>query len=195
MSETTPDIVVFPALFRTETKVILKKIIMAKEVVTAFEECSKKLQSIIERFDSADINKIPFEGSWTAGQLAEHVIKSQNIFPGLMTGKTVETMRPVEEKREMIEKIFLDFSNKMKSPDFIIPSAEPHDKEILVKEIREKREENIAALTRNDLTRTLPAFELPAIGTLTGREWGWFITYHTQRHIHQLENIFKKLYN
>jgi hypothetical protein len=44
-----------------------------------------------------------------------------------------------------------------------------------------------------DLTPTVLAFELPVIGSLTRLEAIRFVTYHTQRHNHQLKNIRQQL--
>ncbi len=46
-----------------------------KEIDETFAE----LQRLISSFDQEQINIVPFEGSWTAGQLAQHVIISGSV--------------------------------------------------------------------------------------------------------------------
>jgi len=66
-------------------------------------EVRKSLADLIEVLASIDegkINVVPFEGSWTAGQLAQHMIMSNSRFDELMNGPVKETER---EPDEMIE--------------------------------------------------------------------------------------------
>ena len=166
---------------------------MDKEIISIFDETSAKFLQAVAAFTPDTLNKVPFEKSWTGAQVADHILKSQARLPQMLTGPTKETGRPPEEKKEQLRKVFLDFTTKMKSPDFILPSEEPLNKEILLKRIEEKRKELEAAMQGSELTRTCLDFELPGMGPFTGLEWGWFIIYHTQRHVHQLENILKQI--
>lgn len=49
------------------------------------------------------------------------------------------------------------------------------------------------AVTTLDLTKTCLAFELPVFGYLTRLEAIYFVIYHTQRHLHQLKNIYQQV--
>ena len=166
---------------------------MKQEIISTFEATTAKLTDVLSSFGNDTVNTVPFEGSWTAAMTADHILKSQSVFPELLKGRTIDTEREPEEKTESIKKLFLDFSNKMKSPDFIEPSAEPLDKKELLQRISKKKEEIVSAMKDQDLTKTVLQFELPGFGAFTGAEWSRFIIYHTQRHIHQLENIRKKI--
>ncbi len=164
-----------------------------ENIIREFEKTEKELSVIFSKFSAAETNKSTSPQSWTAAQVAEHIIKSQSNFPQLMKGHSFPTKRDPEEKREKIRKMFLDFSTKMRSPDFILPAEEDHDKMLVLDQIEGKRSEISGALKSADLSRTYSDFELPGFGPFTGYEWGWFIIYHTQRHIHQLKNLAKEL--
>lgn len=166
---------------------------MEQNVISAYAATMDDLIETLEKFSEEKINTVPFENSWTAAQVADHIYKSQDVFPGLLAGKTTETDRDTEKKKQMIESIFLDFSNKMKSPDFILPDERSLQKEVLINHLQEKGEEIKQAMHNHDLTKTFMDFELPGFGKFTGLEWGWFITYHTQRHTHQLNNMLPYL--
>jgi hypothetical protein len=56
------------------------------------------------------------------------MLKSQWGLPEVLTGNTKPADRKPDASNEMIENIFLDFSKKLKSPEFILPTEEPQDK-------------------------------------------------------------------
>jgi hypothetical protein len=169
--------------------------IMSKEITSLFEETLKKFRATVAAFSAGVFNKIPFENSWTPAQVADHVLRSQARFPQLLAGNTAEANRSIIEKKESLAKIFLDFTVKLKSPEFILPSTEPLERSMVLKKIDDKWNEIKNAVEANDLNRICIDFELPNMGQLTGIEWCWFQVYHTQRHTRQLENIYQVVGN
>ena len=77
------------------------------------------------------INTVPFEGSWTPGQLAQHIVLSAGGFVNLLNGPVKETERSPEANVGMLRSLFLNFDTKMKSPDFIVPEQKNYDKQKL----------------------------------------------------------------
>lgn len=159
------------------------------ELLTALTKTTDELISLLTALSGEQLNQVPYTGSWTAGQLGDHLYKSYGI-AAVLHGKTEPTSRPVEEKIGPIKDVFLNFEIKMQSPDFIVPGTGPFDKDILlaglsdringIKQFIEKEE---------DLTLTCLDFELPNAGKLTRMEWVEFLTVHTVRHVHQLKKI------
>jgi hypothetical protein len=145
----------------------------------------------LELFNEQQLNTIPFEGSWTAGQVGEHLLKSGGAVE-VVFGRTVPTERAFDEKIPMLS-IFLDFSIKMQSPDFILPSDGFHPKKELIEGMHKTWEGIREAVDTLDLTKTCLDFEMPGIGLITRFEWISFYVFHTQRHLHQLKNIFSSL--
>ena len=165
---------------------------MNKEIVAIFEQTTEKLLKQLLPLSNEQLNLVPFENSWTPAQVTDHILKAESNFPQLLDGSTKETGRSIDEKKESIRNLFLDFTTKMKSPDFILPSTEPFDKEMLLKNVKQISATITAALQSHDLSRICLDREIPVFGSLTGMEWAWFIIYHTERHIHQLENMHKQ---
>lgn len=64
---------------------------------------------------------------------------------------------------------------------------------MLLQRIKENREKVSEAAKTLDLTMLCIIFQMPAVGFMTRWEWITFTDIHTQRHIHQLENILKKI--
>ena len=168
---------------------------MTNEISIEFEGVKRELIQAISVFNEEEFNTIPFKGSWTAGQVAEHVYKSVSAFTKGLYGKVKPTTRQPDEKVEPIKKTFLDFDTKMSSPDFIIPSNGFHDKNAILSSLKSTMDKITEAIKTFDLSATCLSFIPPAIGELTRLESIYFVIYHTQRHIHQLKNISQKVVN
>ena len=156
------------------------------------KEVSKTLANLIEVLSSIDekkINVIPFQDSWTAGELAQHMIMSNSGFDELMNGPVKETERNPDELIERIKTAFLDFSHKMQSPDFVVPPKRDYNKHDLLHSLEHIRQRLGKTLEESDLAKTCVAFEIPVLGYLTRLEAAHFVLYHTKRHTHQLKNI------
>ncbi|RYY69505.1 MAG: DinB family protein [Chitinophagaceae bacterium] len=150
-----------------------------------------ELVQLINAVPDNSIDRVPFEGSWTAGQLLEHVDKAVN--PSILRGKLQSTDRPADQKVSQVKKIFLDFTVKYQSPEFIVPTQAIHDKQILLSSLTTKFNELAEAANTLDLKQECLDFELPGMGALTRLEWISFFMTHTQRHNHQLKNIVNHL--
>jgi hypothetical protein len=168
---------------------------MEKEITTLFEQTIKKFRELVESFNQENINLVPFENSWTGAQVTDHVLKSLHRLPNLLGGNTEAVSRNPEEKKKMIDDIFLDMDKKMKSPDFILPATTSLEKAGLLERIDSIAINIMAAMKSGDLTRLCTDAEIPGMGQLTCLEWCWFAIDHTKRHTMQLENILKAIKN
>lgn len=160
------------------------------------KELMKTLTELIDEVSSTPENKIntvPFEGSWTAGQLARHLIKSYDVIQ-VIHGHTIPTKREPDVNFGQIAKIFLDFTTKFQSPDFIVPEVKEYNKTELLKSLRQTLHDTENAIATLDLTMTCEDFELPGSGgKFTRLEWLYMMLCHTQRHIRQLKKIKQNL--
>jgi hypothetical protein len=159
------------------------------EVVKELNDTISEFQNLLSSFDEDQLNAVPFEGSWTPGQVAHHIIMANSGFGEILNGPVEETVRPFDQLIERIEKDFLNFNFKMTSPDFIYPKLKIYDKERLLMSLEKIKDEITNAITDLDLEPTCLAFELPVYGRLTRHEAVYFVVYHTKRHAHQLKNI------
>lgn len=144
------------------------------------------LQSI-SAIDEQKFNTIPFEGSWTAGQVSEHILKA--LGADLLYADTKPTDRQPDEKVKAIADLFLNFEIKMKSPDFIIPDNKPKDKNALLSELEKVFDRLIQAAETLNLNEICTVFEVPGFGPFTRLEFLWFFNVHAIRHTRQLKNI------
>lgn len=167
---------------------------MKTTLIAEINETMDELMQTFSSFSQEQIDKTPFEGSWTAGEVAEHITKSIIDLPQLFAHQTMPTTgRNFDAKVAAIRALFLDFSSKMKSPDFILPQEKYHDKQKMLDTFDQIKTQTINAASAMDLTLTCQLAEFPGMGFLTVYEWLNFAIVHTKRHTHQMKGIAKAL--
>ncbi|ARS39012.1 hypothetical protein CA265_04700 [Sphingobacteriaceae bacterium GW460-11-11-14-LB5] len=164
-----------------------------EKIIKEANETLSALENTLSKFDTAQINVVPFEGSWTAGQLAEHMILSNSGFLEVINGPVTETDKPADLMVAQIRNDFLNFNVKFNSPEEIYPEDKTYHQYALLESLKQIRDGISTAIAGLDLTKTCSAFELPGYGFLTRLEAVYFVIYHTQRHVHQLKNIYNEL--
>ena len=158
-------------------------------LLTSIEDTFSEMLAIISSADEKAINTIPFEGSWTAAQVTDHVTRSIHGMAEVlqMPGKIIE--RQPDEKVTDLKTMFLNFDSKMKSPPFILPEHEVYEKEFLITKFSKASTKFIEAAKNVNVSELV---DLRPLGELTKLEILHFILYHTQRHIQQVKNILEK---
>jgi hypothetical protein len=158
------------------------------DLITQARDTYAALIATLEAFTTDNFNQTPASGGWTAGQVAEHLLLSANVVE-VIAGRTETPHRPADEKTGALAAIFLDFTTRLPSPDFIVPAEKNYDQLEMtdrLKTIWAKLKEAIRLLNLNALCLD---FEIPTIGKLTRLEWIYFYVIHTQRHLRQLKAL------
>jgi hypothetical protein len=78
------------------------------------------------------------------------------------------------ERIPELKKTFLDFTSKMKSPDFIVPEKGPDEKQVIIEELNksfEQLKENASKTNLTDIVVCLP------LGSITKLEILHFVLY------------------
>jgi hypothetical protein len=163
------------------------------EIAATIDTTMQGFNRLFASFTDEQVNTVPFEGSWTPGQLGKHISMSGRGFSQLVRGPVKDSPRPADEMVEQIRATFLDFNHKMKSPGFVSPPLADYNRGELLNELEEIRNSLGSAATELDLEKTCTAFELPVLGMLTRLEAIYFVNYHTLRHTRQLQGIYDKL--
>jgi hypothetical protein len=164
-----------------------------QELIKEIDNTLDELIGILESITPAQFNQVPFEGSWTAGQLAQHLTLADSGFPALATGPVSDTDRAPDQMVAPIAESFLNFEIKFESPDFIRPEMRDYDKDEMISGLKKIKADIASAIGDLDLTKTCMAFAFPVLGNLTRYEAANFVIIHTTRHIHQLKNIYNVL--
>ncbi|MCS3797734.1 DinB family protein [Niastella sp. OAS944] len=162
----------------------------ANELLLEFEAATNAFIEKVAALSQSEINTVPFTGSWTAAQVIEHLCKSDDHMIKVLNGPVQPTNRPPDAGVPNLEAIFLDFSTKLPSPEFIIPSNETFDKESIISRFKTGRQQIGKAIQTLDLT---PTCHMPIFGEPTRFEIITFVIVHTQRHTNQVKNITEKL--
>ncbi len=165
-----------------------------EELVVEIENVNREFIHQLSKFSSEKLNKIKTEESWTAGQVAEHIIKSNGgILGQLLNGNAIPTDRPFNEEIELIENIFRS-EDKMKTAPILEPNKPPHDLEELMKSLHEQKAQQIKATNEKELKELSSELQFPpAPNGLTRYEWLIFMIEHTCRHSKQLERIYQEI--
>lgn len=163
---------------------------MREELIVAIENTFGQLKGELSKFDDGSLNQIPFEGSWTAGQTAEHIVICGS---GIPDAQTSVTNRPYDKKVEAIKELFLNFDLKFETDPSLAPGPPPHNKEELLEKIGKIKAHLKDVAQTTDLEALCEDMELSSFGFLTRHEWLRFIMFHTQRHTHQISSIGKRL--
>ncbi len=159
-------------------------------LATSFDETAKDLLATISSFNEEEFNQIPFAGSWSAAQVADHLKKSLKGTINALHGQVKPSEREPDEQVEKLKSIFLNFDIKMQSPEFILPTEQPLQKDTVYQNLKEITDEISKAINTLDLSFA-STITFPNSGELTRHEWVSFATFHTQRHILQMKNIKK----
>jgi len=162
------------------------------EILSATANAISELTDLMLAVDEDKVNTIPYDDSWTAPQLLTHVTKSINGMAKAMLMDAKPAERDPGARIEELKKVFLDFSNKLKSPDFIVPEEGPYERQPTIDKLNRafnQFKENTNNANLNDLVEGLP------LGPITKLEIIHFVLYHTQRHLHQMKKICEALKN
>ncbi len=163
-----------------------------QEELVEFLSIVGALISLLEPLDDERINRVPFPGSWTAGQLGDHLLKSYCAVDWVEIRAT-PLRRTDEGKSAQIDGVFLDFTTRYQPPDFIVPSTGEISGRELVADLRRAADGIAAYAQERDLAFTCPEFNVIGFGDLTAQEWIHFLTAHSKRHVRQLRNILNQI--
>lgn len=158
------------------------------EILVATDEAVSGMVEMMSRLDNNEVNTVPYKDSWTAGMLFRHVSKSLHGMSRAMRTDARPAVRGAGEKIPILKETFLDFSTKLKSPDFIVPEGGPYQKQAIMEELNnafQQFKEISANANPSDLVEGLP------LGDITKLEILHFVLYHTQRHRHQMKKIYE----
>nr|WP_067062237.1 DinB family protein [Mucilaginibacter sp. L294] len=165
---------------------------MKNEILNRFDKTTDELIELLTPLTQEQLNKIPFENNWTAGQVGDHLTKSYDA-GAVLNGNVKAADREPDEKSAEVSKLFLDFTIKMESPKEILPTDDIIDKGNLLTSLKTRIASLREVIIDKDLTKLCLDFSIPGFGEFTRMEWIGFFIVHTQRHIHQLKNIISKV--
>lgn len=165
-----------------------------EELIIEIENVNREFIQTLYQFTEKELNKIQQEESWTAGQVTEHIIKSNGgILTQLLNGDANPTTRPFAEQVDLIKKIFRS-KDKIKTAPALEPGKRPHTLEDLMKSLNQQKVQQLETIKVKELKELSSELQFPpAPNGLTRYEWIIFMIEHTRRHCKQIENIYKEI--
>ncbi len=161
-----------------------------EELIISLSDTASHLAEVLNKFNGQNINTVPFLGSWTAAQVADHITQSNMSIIRALILKGTKINRDPGEKIPELKEVFLDFTTKLQSPGFILPTQETYERTMLLALLAHSITKIKETAKQADLSEMI---RHPAFGDITKFEILHFVLYHTQRHIHQLENILREI--
>lgn len=171
---------------------MIKDKINTETLFNDLDTVSNELMQLVQDEKEEILNTVPFVNSWTAAQVLIHITKSNRAIAQGLQMHGLPCGRDPEQNVDQLKKIFLDFTAKYNSPDFIIPENGYHNKEQIINAL--KASVGNLQTGRNE-TSLSEIIDLPIFGEVTKLELLYFVLYHTQRHIRQLKNILSTVKN
>lgn len=150
------------------------------------EQVNEMLVQLLQSVGERNFNQSPGTGKWSIAQVADHIRLSNNSVAKALALKGKPVDRNPGERVGELKKMFLDFQTKYQSPDFIVPSKNIYDPELLLKELQASMQLIRERMYEDDLDELI---NHPAFGDISKFEILHFVLYHTQRHVRQIKEI------
>lgn len=166
---------------------------MNKELQNETREIFNGMYKVLSKYKDNQLDIIPFESSWTPGQVCEHIIKANAGIPKLCQGRTETAETDRVERISDLKAIFENYAFKMDSPKSIIPFSTENNLNDIISTLKNIESDFLAVIETLNLELICMDFAFPTFGYLTRAEWIKFGLIHTKRHSHQLENILLKI--
>ena len=162
---------------------------MKPEIINELETALNKTTELLSGFDDNQINHSHSKDNWSAAQVGQHLLKSTTGMDELLYAPSKPADRKPDEGAQKLKELFLNFEIKMKSPDFIVPEDKDYNKSELINALEDTNKKMLEAIKDTDLTEIAPLPEGHPLKGSTKLEIIHFVTYHTMRHNHQIQNI------
>jgi len=158
-------------------------------VIADLQLSTSLLLKFFSSFDSEDFNRKTIDGSWTPGEIAEHLLRLDIAINRTLQGSSIAVNRAPDEKSANIKYVFLDLERKLQAPREIQPSDTIKDPFSIIAKIRAERHKMIEMAQIKDLSEMCTSFSHHAFGDMTRLEWIYLSIYHAERHMLHLEKF------
>ena len=165
---------------------------MHEATINALDKAMQETIALIKCSIEEQINTIPFTGSWTAAQVARHLIKAGTDMPTIFLKEAPEADRKPDANIAEIKEILLDFNRKLQAPEGIVPEEKHYTIEETATATEKIRRQTLEALKTANLNQIPQLPEWNPLKGYTKLELLHFALYHTQRHNRQISIILEK---
>lgn len=155
-------------------------------LINNIEQVTDTLVQLLQSANEWELNHKPGPEKWSMAQVADHITLSNNSIAKALALKGKPVDRDPGERIEELKGIFLDFQKKFQAPEFIVPTKDIYNPQLLLKELQESIQRIRMRMYEDDLDELI---NHPAFGNISKFEILHFVLYHTQRHLRQIKEI------
>jgi uncharacterized damage-inducible protein DinB len=157
------------------------------------ETVSEGLIQSLRQFSPESFIKKPGEHRWSAAEVAEHLLIIAKNINRVVQAESAVPDRASDKKVTVIKEALRDRGTKRIASEHVVPSGDRHDQQGLMNELQAQMQQLSATMKEKDLNGLCTVYPHPRLGKFTRLEWGYFIIYHTERHCHQLQDIYDEV--
>ncbi len=164
----------------------------AKAVKLLRDSAAETLQAV-ESLSDAQWNFKAAPDKWSAGQVSEHILKSEALLFSTVDRALASPVNPdwaaqTESKTELMEKGVLNREQKFKAPEPLQPSGNLTRAEF-ISQFKEARAKTIKYAEETSQPLKEHTMDHPALKTLNGYQWLILIPLHNMRHNLQINEV------
>jgi hypothetical protein len=157
-----------------------------QDILAIINETAAEIAGSAAALPEDKLNAVPYQNSWTAAQLLRHLVKSTDLMTGGLETPGKPANRDPGGRIGELRRLFLDTSQKLQSPDVIVPESIQYHKTEILNEWHNAFESFNIAAEKADLATLVE--DLP-LGPVTKIELLNFVEVHLQRHLIQMKKI------
>lgn len=159
------------------------------QLLAEFDLSSQNLIQTLKGFSDEQWNIRPSDNTWSAAQVAHHLLVIEDNINRCFKGKTTPSPRSGDAIIKRMEQFLENRTRTYSAPDYTRPPDDPGSKQELIQKLEETRKQLAEHIINQELNVLCLDFKHFFFGELTGYEWIHFVMYHSNRHLIQLQNI------
>ncbi|ASZ14380.1 DinB family protein [Chitinophaga pendula] len=156
----------------------------------ALDNNTRLFLDILDTISPERIHQRPPQSDWSIMECAEHVMMIEEDIANTLHGP----VRPIanrapDSKLPQIQASLLEFTQRLRVVRPVRPEDNHPDIRTFSEAFRHNRNKIKAALADGNLDDECTGHEHPIFGMLTKKEWAYFLIFHTERHLQQINRL------
>lgn len=156
----------------------------------ALDNNTRLFLDILDTISPERLQQRPPQSDWSIMECAEHVMMiEENIANTLQGPVRPIAAREPDSKLPQIQASLLEFDQRLRVTRPVSPEDNHPDITTFSKAFRHNRNKIKATLADGNLDDECTGYEHPMFGILTRKEWAYFVIFHTERHLQQINRL------
>lgn len=162
--------------------------------LSALHGTRKQFIDIVSSITPTQWNYKPSPNSWSIAEIAEHLVLTDRLYPGmtarmLKTPATPEQLKAAQGKDATVLATIPNREKKAQAPDVLVPKRSFATPQEAISAFKQARDTNLAYIrTTQDSLRNHTTDHM-AVGTIDLYQWHLLLAAHTERHLAQMREV------